>query len=144
MKRVAELRDLSEDHHHGLVLALTAKRTGSGQSDSLVSDVWADIELRFKTELEPHFHIEESLIAPILESRGKTQLVSRLRQEHAVLRDFFVTGSQHTATTLRRWGELLEQHIRFEERELFEVAQETLSREELLAVAEACRARRNG
>jgi hypothetical protein len=141
MKRAPELRDLSEDHHYGLVLALKAKRAGAGEGDLSSADVWTEVEARFKAELEPHFQIEESLIAPPLETQGESRLAKQLYEEHEALRQFLVPGSERAAADLRRFGELLEKHIRFEERELFEAAQNSLSPEVLQAVAEACQAR---
>ena len=144
MKRVPELRDLSEDHHHGLVLARKAMKAGGGEEWFSASDVWAEVEAKFKTELEPHFQIEESLIGTTLETLGESQLARKLFDEHEALREFLIPGGGRTPADLRRFGELLEKHIRFEERELFEVAQNTLNRDELSMVAKACHARRSG
>jgi len=141
MKRAPELRDLSEDHHYGLVLALKAKRAGAGEGDLSSADVWTEVEARFRAELEPHFQIEESLIAPPLETQGESRLAKQLYEEHEALRQFLAPGSERATDDLRRFGELLEKHIRFEERELFEAAQNSLSPEVLQAVAEACHAR---
>ena len=141
MKRINELRELSRDHHHGLVLARKAKKAAGGEEGLATTDVWADAEARFESELEPHFRIEESLIGAVLEKQGETGLATRLRDEHAALRAFFAPDCGRTAADLRRFGNLLEAHIRFEEHELFEVAQETLSPDALRAVADACHAR---
>jgi len=141
MKRVPELRDLSDDHHHGLVLARKAKKAAAGEAGFSTSEVWADAEMCFKTELEPHFQIEELLIATVLETQGESQLARQLYDEHKVLRDFFIPGSGRTSADLQHFGELLEKHIRFEERELFEVAQNILNPDALRAVAKACHAR---
>jgi len=143
MKRLPELRDLSEDHHHGLVLARRALRASNSAERSVLDDVWADVLRHFETTLEPHFHIEESLIAPILEKQGESQLAARLYEEHSALRQLVGTMDGEMADNLRRFGELLEKHIRFEERELFEVAQRVLSADALRAVADACRALRS-
>lgn len=137
MKRAPELHALSKDHHSGLVLAKKAKRVG-GEGGALVCEAWADIEARFKAELEPHFQIEESLIASNLEAQGELQLVKRLYKEHDALRQFFSPGSGRTPADLYSFGDLLEKHIRYEERELFEVAQNTLSPDVLRAIEQAC------
>ena len=141
MKRAPQLRDLSEDHHHGLVLARNAKLAGSGDKAPSVSEMWAHVEAVFKSELEPHFEIEESFIGEALRGAGESQLAQRLVDEHEALRQFLLPGHRRTVDDLRRFGELLEQHIRFEERELFQVAQEKLTGDELAAVAQACRGR---
>jgi hypothetical protein len=143
MKRVPELRDLSDDHHQGLVLARKAKKAAAQEPGFSATEVWADAEQRFISELEPHFKIEEMFLATALETQGETQLARRLYDEHKVLRDYFVPRASRTLDDLRSFGELLEKHIRFEERELFEVAQKVLSPDALHAVEAACHARPN-
>ena len=140
MKRIPQLRDLSEDHHHGLVLSRKAKKSAVGEGLGL-DETWVHVEASFIEELEPHFDIEESLIGKPLEERGEATLAKRLLDEHRALRAFFHPGAGRDASDLGRFGNLLERHIRFEERELFEVAQRVLTVEELIAVAEACGAR---
>jgi hemerythrin-like domain-containing protein len=139
MKRAPELRDLSEDHHHGLVLARKARQAATGHDARAVADTWVEVEMQFSAELAPHFQIEETFIAPHLEAAGESTLTKRLHDEHRALRECVRPGGSRTPADLARFGELLESHIRFEERELFEVAQRRLSPEALLAVAEACR-----
>jgi len=138
MKRAAELRALSEDHHHGLVLATKAKLAATGEGAVSADDLWKEVVRTFESELEPHFRIEESLIVPALEAAGASEPVRRLLEEHAALRDLTSPKNPRTPAALRRFGELLARHIRFEERELFELAQEVLSAEQLRAVAAAC------
>lgn len=136
MKRAPELRALSEDHHHGLVLARKAKLAG-GNEGSAVDAAWAEVEARFEDALEPHFRIEETLLAPPLAAAGERALVERLLAEHAALRAYVAPGAPRTALALVRFGEFLEAHIRFEERELFEAAQRRLDAAALRAIAEA-------
>ena len=142
MKRRPELRDLSEDHHHGLVLARNARRAASGNASLSVDAAWTEVEVQFAAELAPHFEIEELLIAPGLELAGESELTQRLFEEHQTLRDCVRPGSGRTAADLDRFGELLEAHIRWEERELFEMAERRLTGEALAAIVDACRANR--
>ncbi len=137
MKRVPELRALSNDHHRGLVLARKAKKSGT-ESDLSLRDMWVSIELYFKTDLEPHFQIEELHIGSNLEAAGESGMAKRLYEEHDALRRFIHSKSERTSSNLQKFGELLEEHIRFEERELFEVAQNNLSADVLFAIEKAC------
>jgi hypothetical protein len=107
-----------------------------------VSAAWAEAQAHFRSELEPHFGIEEAFIGAALERLGESALTTRLYDDHAALRAFFSPGADRGPSDLRRFGELLEKHIRFEERELFEVAQKTLDPDALNAVARACQTRR--
>ena len=136
MKRVAGLRQLSDDHHQGLVLALKAKKAAAGKDGLSVDALWDEVVRRFNAELEPHFQIEEQLLAPALLAAGETQLIQRLEQEHAALRALLLS-TDRSATSLEAFGHMLEQHIRFEERELFATAQHLLSSRTLDAIATA-------
>ena len=122
MKRVEQLQDLSRDHHQGLVIARKATRAAAAGEMS-VARAWAMVERRFAAELEPHFGLEEEYLLPVLESAGMEDWADRVRAEHAQLRALTVEGAERSADSLGAFGQLLEQHIRFEERELFESAQ---------------------
>jgi len=136
LKRIAELRKLSEDHHHGLVLARHALLAEAGAG---VEKTWREVEQKFEAELERHFRIEEEYLVPPLEDVGERQLIERLGGDHRELRSRVAKGADRSLTALKEFGTILEAHIRFEERELLEVAQERLSPEALKAVEKACR-----
>ena len=130
MKRCHALRDLSNEHHHGLVLVKRAKKA-AGTADE--EQVWRGIQARFAADLEPHFQVEEVGLLPALEQAGEAELVRRTHTDHAELRRLI---SEDSAQAMTGFAELLEQHIRFEERELFEVAQQKLSAAELTALVD--------
>ena len=130
MKRCPALRDLSNEHHHGLVLAKRAKEAaGTAEAEQ----VWRGIQARFAVDLEPHFQAEEVGLLPALEQVGETGLVRRTHADHAELRRLI---SEDSAQVMVEFAESLVQHIRFEERELFEVAQQELSAAELAALVD--------
>lgn len=137
MKRASELRSLSNDHHRALVIAKRAKNANS-ESGKTTADIWQEIENYYSTELENHFRIEETYIASHLEALGETELVERLYKEHQEIRSYFGPESTRSATDLTDFGKLLEQHVRFEERELFGVAQELLSSDALASIEVVC------
>ncbi|MDH4284594.1 MAG: hemerythrin domain-containing protein, partial [Gallionellaceae bacterium] len=89
---------------------------------------WDEIRSRFATEMEPHFQEEEAGLLPALERAGETGLVKRTLDEHAALRRLI---DENSVEAMIRFAGLLEQHIRFEERELFEAAQQKLPPTEL-------------
>jgi len=86
MKRVAELRDLSDDHHTGLVLARRCKQAGRADSELPFERVWEQVLEAFSSHLEPHFQIEEKHLLPALEAIGEDSLASRVREDHSALR----------------------------------------------------------
>ncbi|MBI5658222.1 MAG: hemerythrin domain-containing protein [Nitrosomonadales bacterium] len=125
MKRSPALRNLSNEHHHGLVLAKRAKNAAVTEA---AQRAWQGIRDRFAADLEPHFRAEEIGLLPVLERAGETELVRRTLDEHDRLRRLI---NENGAQAMTGFAELLEQHIRFEERELFEAAQQKLSPEEI-------------
>lgn len=139
MKRIPELHQLSKDHHHGLVLARRARKAGSGIKGFSASHVWEEVERIFLNELEPHFKIEEKYLVPPLKAIGEIDLIKRLQIDHNRLHRIIKDKSVRTPALLKKFGELLEKHIRFEERELFETAQKRLSSHALKLVERACR-----
>ncbi|MBK8013920.1 MAG: hemerythrin domain-containing protein [Deltaproteobacteria bacterium] len=140
MKRDRRLRQLSDDHHQALVLARRATSAASAEPEASVV-VWNEVVRRFHSELAPHFSVEEQHILPALERAGGGALAKRTRDEHAALRRIVSDDQHDIATRLDRFGALLRDHVRFEERVLFEAVQERLDGAALDAVNEACRAR---
>lgn len=139
MKRVAELRDLSDDHHTGLVLARRCRQAGRPGSASSPEALWKQVLEVFSSHLEPHFQIEEQHLLPALETIGEASLASRIREDHRALRNLRESETASRAL-VDRFGELLESHIRFEERQVFEPTQDRLPARALEAIAAACRA----
>lgn len=119
MKRSAGLRALSSEHHTALVLA---RRAAQGAAGDEWRGTWLDVVQRFEVELEPHFRQEEEQLLPALARVGEIEVVQRTLAEHAQLRSL-IYRTPHDAESLRAFAELLQAHIRFEERELFVTAQ---------------------
>ncbi|HSJ97872.1 MAG TPA: hemerythrin domain-containing protein [Myxococcota bacterium] len=142
MRRSAPLRDLSDEHHAALVLALRSRRAAASGEPGAVAAAWAEAERIHGVELEPHFAIEERWLVPPLEAAGESALAARLRADHAALRAALAIGALRSAEALAGFAERLAAHVRFEERELFPAAERTLPPAALAAIAEACRARR--
>jgi hemerythrin-like domain-containing protein len=139
MKRLPELQKISMEHHQGLVFARKVKRAAASGDEDRITDMWVKVEASYETELKTHFQIEELYIASVLEQHGETKLVQQLNEEHTAIRQIFVPGSGRTSADLNNFGVLLEQHIRFEEREFLETAQKYMNPDELQAVADACK-----
>ena len=138
MKRDPRLAELSREHHHALVLARRARRAAEGHGSRSSQDVWGEVVRRFAAELAPHFEIEERLILPALELRGEEELAARARDDHARLRRLVCDDEGCLQARLEEFGSVLTEHVRFEEREMFPIAEEKLSKRSLDAVAAAC------
>ena len=137
MKRHPQLQPLSDDHHAALVLARDLRRAGEGADAAALAALWGGAQARFARELEPHFRVEERVLFPALEAAGEPALALRAVREHARLREL-IAGAGGAAPAVA-FGELLHAHVRFEERELFPLAERVLGAEALAAVGSAAR-----
>ena len=138
VKRIPELRDLSDDHHTGLVLARLCRQTARSGAELSLEPVWEQVLGAFSSHLEPHFQIEEQHLLPGLRIIGEASLARRIREDHDALR--VLRGADAvTSSLLEKFGVLLDAHIRFEERQVFEPTQHRLPPGTLEAIASACR-----
>lgn len=126
MKRHAALIQLSREHHTALKLARQARFACDAGLDEAIIQAAQSIRVIFEKELEPHFQAEEEDLLPAMAAAGETGLVDRTLAEHAELRDLNRRLAEPAGETLNRFATLLNDHVRFEERELFEAAQERL------------------
>lgn len=125
MKRSAALLQLSREHHGALVLAMRARRINLADKPAVLRFM-AEAAATFARELEPHFRIEETTLLPALTRAGETALVERTLAEHEELRWLAQQLQAQDAAHITRFGAALEAHVRFEERELFALAETLL------------------
>jgi len=135
MKRSKALTRLSREHHLALVLARRALGVGFEDEEAACRFMSQAAET-FRRELEPHFQLEEAALLPALNSVGEHLLVTRTLTEHEELRRLAKRLKKQDADSVHRFGELLEAHVRFEERELFARAESLLTPEALTTIME--------
>ncbi|HMO32199.1 MAG TPA: hemerythrin domain-containing protein [Lacibacter sp.] len=132
MNRNSNLHPLSHQHHNGLMAVLLLKKGVQKQANPALMQ---DFVLRlWEQELRRHFLAEELHLNPgVLETPGLQLHFDRMRQEHARIREFILQFREETADArvITAFYELLEAHIRFEEREFFEAIQDTVPPEVL-------------
>lgn len=137
MKRIDELRALSDDHHTTLVLARLCQQAAHDSSSRAMELILEHVLRAFSGQLEPHFQIEEVHLVPALDDLEEFELSARIRNGHARLRALR-DATPVTHAMIEEFGRLLESHVRFEEREVFEHTQHRLSSAALLAISKAC------
>lgn len=128
MKRHAALIQHSRDHHHALKLVRLARFAADSGSPEAIEEAARTITALFPEKLEPHFQDEEQGLLPRLAEIGQNELVDRTLNEHALLRELNARLGINPAdaVALSSFASLLHDHVRFEERELFEIAQTLL------------------
>lgn len=135
MKRANALADLSREHHTALVWALRATRA-AGVDHRAAVEVMSALVAIFERELEPHFKVEEAGLLPALQAAGEVALVERTLAEHRQLRATMRRIVAGDAAALAVFGKALQAHVRFEERELFPLAEQRLAPARLAALME--------
>jgi len=118
IKRAEELISLSRDHHQALLLCWKIK---AGLSKNVaLSRIYSYVEWFFESHLRPHFRLEEDYVFPLVNSSNRELAL----EQHQQLKDI-LQSSIKDEQTLIRFQELLNEHIRFEERILFNEVQES-------------------
>ena len=140
LKRDPSLMPLSQEHHNALLLAFRCKQAARAPSPAaLVQSTLAT----WSALLIPHFRAEEEILAPLLlahlseESPGLTRLLRDHLALHGLMhRVRAAEGSEAQIAALVAFGDRLERHVRFEERELFGEAQALLTAAEKAELTE--------
>lgn len=142
MKRHPGLVPLSEDHHHELAQARRLRRAADGPAAERLAAAAAYAAVFFTDTVE-HFRREEEVVFPLYAAHAGRDdpLLARILREHMELHGLArtlraeVAAADVTPETLRVLGDLLHDHVRAEERELFEAIQQVVPATELDALA---------
>lgn len=126
LKRHSVLQPLSREHHHGLQLCWKIRTGFKKEIETLRIRnyvVWF-----YENHLLPHFMIEEKYIFPIL--GNDNDLIKRALSEHRKIKRLVLSETE-LYKSLNSLEEVLESHIRFEERILFNEIQSVATNEQL-------------
>lgn len=135
MKRHSTLVPLSHDHHHALVEARRLRRAAGGTDAAAVA---AGFLRFFEDESVRHFREEEELLFPavadVLEAREPVlQALVEHQRLHALAARLRALGEEGAdpSEAMREAEELLDAHVRHEERVLFPLIERLLDEETL-------------
>lgn len=137
MKRHVAIVQLSRDHQKGLMLAQLLKLNAPAYQ-GLPTDTVGKMSYAketFEVDLKKHFEDEEKILFPFVKGRDTEcdQLIDELLEEHLFLSKNItqLNESENLVNELDLIGRTLEQHIRKEERILFNRIQDLLNDNEL-------------
>jgi hemerythrin-like domain-containing protein len=133
MKRNTNLLELSRDHHHGLLLGWKVRQ---GLKLKVDNRIIADYVQYFASEaLEEHFKEEEDVLLKYLPDNDAFK-TRTLKEHYEILNRVEILNSSDNVTpeSLLGIADLLDLHIRFEEREFFPYLEQSLSADELSEV----------
>jgi hemerythrin-like domain-containing protein len=140
MKRHPALRELSSDHHQGLVQARRlVKAAESGQG---VEQTARDFLAFWREHTTRHFREEEEVLLPAYARYADPSDAAAVRvlvdhvhiRRHTADLDRQLAQGEPSAGTMRRIGEMLRAHIRHEEDVLFPMIEQALPESELAAL----------
>ena len=143
MKRANQLQPLSRQHDLGLNLSRHAKECMDEPLE--ISKHWHNLT-NYINDIQSHFQLEDDLIATALQSYRDAKpevevALDTLDEQHKLLHKLMIEAESDnkniTATQVKQLGNLLYDHVRFEERELFPIAEKYLTEDELDAIYEA-------
>ena len=126
IKRNTILQPISREHHHTLLLSWKI-RTGIKKGIEL-ERIKSYADWFYQQHILPHFEIEEQYLFPVLGSNH--ELVKRALSEHRKIKRLFEAENE-LQNKLSLIEEVLESHIRFEERVLFNEIQAVATAEQL-------------
>lgn len=135
IKRNPAIVQFSREHHYGLLLVWKIRQ---GLRLAVAPErIGRYVTFAFGIELEPHFQAEENLLLNRLP--GDNDLKIQTEEEHRLLREQAgrLRETPDDAHLLETFAQTLENHIRFEERTLFNYLQEQFSSEILSAIEAA-------
>ncbi|HDK37802.1 MAG TPA: hemerythrin domain-containing protein [Thiolapillus brandeum] len=133
MKRSSELTSLSHEHHHSLRLAKNCLDTAATGDEAKCITLCQHILDIFDQEWDRHFRNEEASIFDITATMtGKiNELGIQLVNEHQRMRTMVAEMQPGDCKKLAEFGELLRDHTRLEERELFPLVEVQFSSQQL-------------
>lgn len=118
IKRGHELIALSRRHHRALLLCWKIKQGLSANVE--LPRIYSYTNWFYKNQLLPEFELEEKYVFPILDNSDSNR--KKAAEQHARLRKLFESQAGDKQT-LMEIQDLLNEHIRFEERVVFNQAQ---------------------
>jgi hemerythrin-like domain-containing protein len=132
MKRDQNLQPLSKQHHDELLSCLLIKKGVRKLADLAVLTDFTNIF--WKDDLKKHIQIEQDILIPFLiRHRFEPRYINILTTDHSILQSILdrlnVYDRRHRVFEI--FANLVEQHIRFKERFIFERVQELVSEKEL-------------
>ena len=131
IKRSKQLTPLSKDHHDGLLFAWKIRQgLKHGADNNVIAEY---VQWFWNNHLQEHFREEEQILAPHLPADN--ELLKQMFDEHQEIEAMFhITENIADEAMLKQLADAIDDHIRFEERQLFPYAEKVISVDELNAI----------
>ena len=128
IKRSKQLTPLSKDHHDGLLFAWKIKQgLKNGADIKLIAEY---VQWFWKNHLQEHFREEEQILAPHLPEDNEL-LKQMIDEHHGIESMVHINENIADEILLLNLAQAIDEHIRFEERQLFPYAEKAIPEKEL-------------
>jgi hemerythrin-like domain-containing protein len=128
IKRSPQLAPLSREHHEALLFIWKIRqglKNGASIDKLRAYSLWY-----WKEHIKAHFFQEEKILLPYMPAGHP--MAEQLKKEHEQIRELVLTlDKEADEQTLTILCDLVEKHIRFEERQLFVYLETILTQEQL-------------
>ncbi len=133
IKRSKQLTPLSKDHHDGLLLTWKIREGLKNGTDlKLIAEY---VQWFWDNHLQEHFREEEQILAPHLPADN--ELLKQMFEEHENIEAMIhINENIPDEALLTNLAQAIDDHIRFEERQLFPYAEKGISEKELNLIYE--------
>lgn len=131
LKRNENLISLSREHHYGLLFCWKIRQ--GLKKEVALERIRPFVAHFWENHLSNHFKKEEETLF----SKGENKLYDSAEEEHTLIEsaiDKIVSGEHNTEYDYTSLANLIEKHIRFEERSLFPSIEKTLSSDDLAKI----------
>ncbi|MGY4689142.1 hemerythrin domain-containing protein [Salibacterium sp. K-3] len=141
IKRHKSLYSLSHHHHEGLFLALNLRRVETEKARYSMEQVAADVKNFWISGGKQHFREEEEILLPAYAEYESVDLpeIKTMLTDHIRIRALMtsiIKSAEPSVDKMHQLGEILETHIRLEERVIFPYIEQTLPEEKLQELAQ--------
>lgn len=140
IERHESLQPLSRHHMVALLLALNLRRVGTEKSKSTPEEMQLELKAFWLPEGQEHFREEEEILVTTFAQHAEVDIpeVQDMLMEHVKIRaliDTILKMEEIDISAMHKLGELLDLHVRKEERILFPLIEKALPEEVLNEMA---------
>ena len=128
IKRSKQLTPLSKDHHDGLLFAWKIKQGLKNGAD--IKLIAKYVQWFWKNHLQENFREEEQILAPHLPEDNEL-LKQMIDEHHGIESMVHINENIADEILLLNLAQAIDEHIRFEERQLFPYAEKAIPEKEL-------------
>lgn len=141
LPRHEAMRPLSRHHHHALTVVLKIRKTLREETTpEIIAQLREEVQQFWEPGGQEHFREEEEILLPayVRYASPRHEEIIEMLVEHAQIRSLVAIideGEGDLVPVIRELGDLLEQHVRREERVIFPMMESVLPEETLQKLA---------